>query len=114
MVYTSKLTTGTTKSCGCLHKEAINGFKEDLTGQRFGYLTVEKYVGSYKDEYHSISLWECVCDCGNKKKVITTHLKNGMVKTCGCSLSRKGSNNANWKGGLSPLHIHLREAIKQW
>lgn len=113
-VYTSALTSKNTKSCGCLHKEVISGYKENLVGEKFGFLTVKKYLTSVKDKHHSSSLWECLCDCGKTKKVITYHLKSGMVKTCGCNLSRKGINNPNWKGGVSPLHIRIREAIAQW
>ena len=29
-------------------------------------------------------LWDCVCDCGNKKIALTSNLKNGSIKSCGC------------------------------
>lgn len=48
---------------------------KDLTGQRFGKLTVVSYAGNQR--------WNCVCDCGNTKNV---HLKNlgRNVNSCGC------------------------------
>ena len=56
----------------------------DMTGQRVGYLTVERYMGSAKD---GGALWECRCDCG--KLVIRSRgkLKHGDEKSsCGCGL----------------------------
>lgn len=49
---------------------------EDLTGQKFGMLTVEKYVGKQK--------WECLCECGNRTIVLAANLKKGHTKSCGC------------------------------
>ena len=73
------LKKGNTKSCGCLkHKERF----ENLTGQKFGNLTVIKYAG--KNKWERI-LWLCQCDCGKQKTVLANCLKNGSVTTCGCS-----------------------------
>lgn len=36
----------------------------DLTGQRFGRLTVIERAGS---DIRKQALWMCVCDCGTKK-----------------------------------------------
>ena len=77
------LTSGGTKSCGCYHKEQTSkaGF-DDITGQTFGRLTVESFAG------HSSkgNLWNCVCSCPKhgRIKVLTTHLRQGIVKSCGC------------------------------
>lgn len=49
---------------------------KDLTGQRFGMLTVKSYVGGSK--------WLCVCDCGNAKAVNGYKLKSGNTVSCGC------------------------------
>ena len=52
----------------------------DLTGQRFGALTV---LGRAKcEEGHGA--WLCRCDCGNEKVVRTYDLRHGRVKSCGC------------------------------
>lgn len=52
----------------------------DLTGQRFGRLTVESRVGSQNGS----ALWKCRCDCGNFVKVQTRYLRSGNTKSCGC------------------------------
>lgn len=53
----------------------------DLTGQRFGRLTVVRRAGSDK---HKHRLYECVCDCGAELHVISLSLKRGTTKSCGC------------------------------
>ena len=55
---------------------------EDLTGQKFGRLTV---LGkSDKKKYDNRTVWHCQCECGNYKDAISTSLKCGDVKSCGC------------------------------
>lgn len=53
---------------------------QDLTGKRFGKLTVNKFVKTQKH----FSLWECRCDCGNMCIVKAPKMKNGHTKSCGC------------------------------
>lgn len=62
-----------------MNKRASN-FK-DLTGQRFGRLTVIKFV--FKDK-NSCKYYLCVCRCGNETSVSGGNLKNGHTKSCGC------------------------------
>lgn len=54
---------------------------QDLTGQRFGRLTVIKRV---ENDKRGNSRWLCRCDCGNEKVVSSHNLKNGHAKSCGC------------------------------
>lgn len=53
----------------------------DLTGQRFGRLTVVKR--SENNKQGSVR-WECLCECGNQKIVGGGNLRNGTTKSCGC------------------------------
>ena len=53
----------------------------DLTGKRFGRLTVIKYYGSNKK---GKSLWLCKCKCGNNKIVLGNSLVTNLTKSCGC------------------------------
>ena len=52
----------------------------DLTGQRFGLLTVVERVESIGNR----TAWRCRCDCGGERIVKTIHLREGKVKSCGC------------------------------
>ena len=53
----------------------------DLTGQKFGRLTVLCIHG--RDKYGKI-LYLCRCDCGNKKITHGRSLVNGNCLSCGC------------------------------
>ena len=50
--------------------------KYDLTGERFGRLTVvEKVV----DEEDGLTKWHCICDCGNEHLCRSYDLTSGKV-----------------------------------
>ena len=57
------------------------GKYRDLTGERFGRLTVLGRAG--RGNSNQI-LWECKCDCGGTAIVPTCHLNSGHTKSCGC------------------------------
>lgn len=59
---------------------------EDLTGRRFGRLTVIRQL----ENRNNRTRWLCRCDCGNEKNVAARDLKAGKVKSCGC-LRREGN-----------------------
>ena len=52
----------------------------DMTGQRFGRLTVVSRVKSH----NSNAKWLCKCDCGNYTEVLGTTLRRGESNSCGC------------------------------
>ena len=58
----------------------------DLTGQRFGRLTVVKRVENHIfPSGKQKSQWLCKCDCGNEVIVIGSNLtKENGTKSCGC------------------------------
>ena len=71
------LRTGKTKTCGkCRYI--------DLTGQKFGMLTVIRYSHSNNGAY-----WECECDCGNilvrSAMSLNASLINNYISNCGCT-----------------------------
>jgi hypothetical protein len=108
---------GSTKSCGCLARELLlernksgraskkrwkmhrlgikpfrkqpRPFRIDLTGQRFGHLTVIKFAGS--------GYWECRCTCGTTKSFSGSNLRAHYSESCGClrgySRSKRPSPN---------------------
>lgn len=53
----------------------------DLTGQRFGRLTV---IERAPNNPRSGARWRCMCDCGNYKEVSSQQLVSGMTVSCGC------------------------------
>lgn len=60
----------------------------DLTGKRFGYLTVMWPDGRKKMPKSSRVYWACCCDCGNIHHASTGCLRDGFVKSCGCLQKR--------------------------
>ncbi len=56
----------------------------DLTGQRFGKLTVLRRAENYvRPNGHKESTWVCCCECGNEITITRTNLKR--ARSCGCS-----------------------------
>ena len=86
----SALRSGNTSSCGCLFREkASERFFEDLTGQRFGKLTVIERVEDLLHPNGGYSVqWKCLCDCGTYVTVTSGNLKSGHTISCGCVSSR--------------------------
>lgn len=54
----------------------------DLTGQRFGRLTVIERDKTTNKTYGTF--WICRCDCGNIKSIASLSLRNGSTQSCGC------------------------------
>lgn len=83
------LRNGHTKSCGCynLEKTAERGKNRliDLTGQKFGKLTVLRREGNHvQPGGQRKTTWLCKCECGNEYIVTGDALKSGRTKSCGC------------------------------
>lgn len=84
-VRTTYLTSGDTRSCGCLHLEGAvakgRRRKADLAGRTFGRLRVLAEAGrTAKGE----ARWDCVCSCGRKTTVTGSRLTGGFNLSCGC------------------------------
>ena len=71
----------------------------DLTGQKFGKLTVVKRIENYIQPNGSIKTqWLCKCECGNETIVKSDMLKSGNTRSCGCI------KNNNIKNGIHSTH----------
>lgn len=66
----------------------------DMSGQRFGRLTVIRREGSRNKR----ALWHCICDCGNEITVIGKNLRNGNTKSCGCIQREKAASRLTTHG----------------
>lgn len=71
----SRLKSGHLKTCG----DPIHQV-EDLTGKKFGRLTVISYAGRKNNKTY----WNCSCECGNTTVADAYSLKNGSIVSCGC------------------------------
>jgi 5-methylcytosine-specific restriction endonuclease McrA len=60
--------------------------RADLTGNRYGNLTVLSYAESRKNvRGHTDALWRCRCDCGKEVSVMASGLVRGHSRSCGCA-----------------------------
>ena len=76
----------------------------DLTGQKFGRLTVIERAENTKS---GKARWLCRCDCGRikSKSVTTNDLMSGKIKSCGC-LYFESNKGRNKKHGLCHSRIY--------
>lgn len=83
---------GQTRSCGCLAHEAhlkaganLQRYRVskaiDLTGQRFGRLTI---IERGPNSPSGSARWRCKCDCGNETLSSAAALRSGHTRSCGC------------------------------
>ena len=71
--------------------------KIDLAGQMFDRLTVMQESGK---DTRGETLWMCKCECGNIVNVLSSNLRTGHTKSCGC-LKNLASNYKHGKYGTS-------------
>ena len=64
-----------------------------MVGKRFGKLVV---IGRAGSDHRKSILWNCQCDCGNKKTVKGVNLRNNHTKSCGCF--KKGIDRSKIEG----------------
>jgi len=77
----------------------------DLTGQRFGKLTVLARAENQGGK----TAWLCRCDCGREKAVKTCSLRSGHTKSCGCLV---GEDESAKKRGRTPEQLQrFRERL---
>lgn len=58
---------------------------KDITGVKYGRLTVKSFAGSIKDSKGTRRrFWNCQCECGEIRTILSTSLLAGNSKSCGC------------------------------
>lgn len=88
-VATELLMKGTTRSCGCLHKEQLSKLRSviEVAGTRYGKLVIISPVGKGGDHGARL-MWLCQCDCGKKTVVAGKSLRSGNTSSCGCGIAK--------------------------
>jgi len=71
----------------------------DLTGKKFGKLTVTGQAESSGEGKEKKARWNCVCECGGTSVVQAYNLNSGNSKSCGCARIRRGSDSHFFKHG---------------
>lgn len=101
MVPVNQLVAGCVKSCGCLRHPP----QEELTGKRFGHLTVIAYAG----KSGNVHRWRCRCDCGKETVVGQTLLQSGKTSSCGCLRREVLRENLKLVDGTSVTLLEARK-----
>lgn len=83
LVESRRLKPGVVYSCGCeLSPDEAVRERKDLTGLRFGKLTVLGKSGNKAKDGNP--LWLCQCECGRKIETTKRRLLTGNTRNCGC------------------------------
>lgn len=107
-VRATDLKSGKTISCGCAKRDAEARKREDLTGERFGLLTVISFA-YVKDES---AYWNCQCDCGSLVTTKGAYLTHGNVASCGCLTSIGESNIKQILNNHNIKYLHNKGYFK--
>ena len=105
----SVLKSGKRKSCGCDnidYRKKTHKKLYDITGKKYGKLTVIERCGSTEKTQKAIYL--CLCECGNYTKAVSGDLKSGRRKSCGCEYQKvlDELHKSNKIHGLSNSRIY--------
>lgn len=80
----------------------------DLTGQKFGKLTVIERVNNDKS---GKAVWRCECECGNAVKVLGKSLRTGNTQSCGCIQRKKAKARLTELNKTNKKHGHSHDRI---
>lgn len=88
----------------------------DLTGQKFGRLTVTSFAGSrILSDNKSYRYWHCICECGVTTEVAIGNLRGSShsVLSCGCLQKERAAeiNGRHFKTGTPEYQAwaHMRQ-----
>lgn len=80
----------------------------DLTGQKFGRLTVLRQApDKIKPSGAHSKMWECKCDCGNIKIISRSSLVSGDTVSCGC-YHKEHTHDYGKKHGLTNTKLYTK------
>lgn len=105
VVTSSNLRKGQKQCAAC----GLSHARHDLSGKRFGRLTVVRFAESRKFN----AFWLCKCDCGKEATVRAAALMQGVTLSCGC-LGRERRMAATTRHGMQNHPIYIAwENMKQ-
>lgn len=79
----------------------------DLTGQKFGRLTVIKDTGKKNNDKRA--LWLCKCNCGNEVIISGKDLRNGNTQSCGCLQRDRSRKHGEWGTRLYRIWYDMKD-----
>jgi hypothetical protein len=111
------LKAGKHRSCGCWLNDVMPYQLVELTGMRFGKLTVLSRATEKKSKNRHAK-WFCRCDCGDFTEVAGDALRQGKTKSCGC-LSRphglsRGPEHNSWRSMLGRCYYKKTNGYERY
>lgn len=95
-----------TDNSGEILKKRTAWNAKDLTGQKFGRLTVISRANNHiTSGGNIIAKWLCKCECGNTCEVSSQKLRSGRTNSCGC-LSRELTSKRSQTHNKSHTRIY--------
>lgn len=76
----------------------------DLTGKRYGKLTVLERVQTSKK-----TKWKCKCDCGNEVVVASDNLRSGHSRSCGCLKLEEVTKHGQWNTRIYRIYYAMKQ-----
>lgn len=96
-----------------VRKPTSKRFK-DLTGRKFGRLTVESFAG-FQGKF---AKWKCKCDCGGESTSFGNQLSAGHIQSCGCLRMTHGMSDhplfPTWQQMLQRCHNENNTGYKNY
>ena len=96
---------------------------QDLTGKKFGRLTVAELVS----KHGNYSIYKCICDCSSILNVRSGNLRTGNTQSCGCyhksqtskakkvhGFAKKHPIYSIWEGMKKRCYIQTCKAYKNY
>lgn len=91
---------------------------KNRSGDRHGRLLVATHAGR---DHRGKHLWNCLCDCGNEKVIVSDNLSSGKSNSCGCLraefLATKGNQYGLYEDRelalLKVQYSHLKRRSKK-
>lgn len=81
--------------------EKKSSFRADLTGQKFGLLTVLEFSDKRGSRgQRTVPLWKCICDCGEITYKATDTLKSRRYVSCAKCASKKAAGKMRESAGF--------------
>jgi hypothetical protein len=80
--------------------------KIDLTGRRFERLTV---IGEAEPDKNGHARWNCRCDCGEEKTILSTHLVRGSIRSCGCQRAKRRTKHKQSRTKLYKVWEEMKQ-----
>lgn len=76
----------------------------DITGQRFGRLTVLSFEGY---DLSNTAMWRVRCDCGTEFVTRGTHIRSGATRSCGCLRNEISAAKIHtaWRSWFIPVAV---------